>query len=383
MLTTAFPRSGAAASLLGFGCMRLPTLPDGSVDYPQTKAMIDRAMRAGINYYDTAYCYHDEKSEEILARALADYPRESYLLADKMPMWLVSCADDCRSLFAEQQRRCRSEYFDFYLAHSLSENTIDLLARPEILGFLTGLRETGAVRELGFSFHDDALQLRRVLDLCDWDFCQLQINYADWANGSARVLYDIAAERGLPVIVMEPVRGGFLASPPEEVAALLSKAAPERSFAEWAMRFAAALPQVRVVLSGMSTPHQLEDNLKAMSDFAAAGRVLSTAEAAVITRAGELLNARRGVACTNCRYCTDCPFGVKIPEIFRLMNDQMLDADPGAPAYFHDLCRAGRGPDHCTACGKCAALCPQHIDIPTVLRQAEELFAAPEANTPA
>ena len=353
-------------SLLGFGTMRFPTTPDGKIDEALSLEMIDLAYKSGVNYFDTAYPYHGGESERFLKKALGRYPRESYLLADKMPIWRLETPEDMERIFAEQLERCGVEYFDYYLAHSLGKQNVANMRKVDTVAFFQRKKAEGKIRHMGFSFHDDLDCLEDIFSMCRWDFCQLQLNYADWNRFGAKDFYDCACRHGVPIVVMEPVRGGFLANPPEQAAALLRQADPSRSMASWALRYVATLPGVRVILSGMSARAQVEDNLATFAD----GSVrLTAAEKAVVDQATQVLDGIHTVPCTACRYCMPCPAGVEIPTIFGSYNTARFlgNGDGG----YNDLPPAGRG-DQCVGCGACMVVCPQHIDIPERLREAHQ-----------
>lgn len=364
MITEQFRPDDRPHSLLGFGAMRFPTLPDGSIDEAAAQGMIDLAFAGGVNYFDTAYTYHDSCSEGFLKKALAKYPRESYFLADKLPLWALKVPEDLERIFSEQLVRCGVDYFDYYLTHAYGKSHAETVERLNVIPFLLQKKAEGKIKNLGFSFHDDRGCLEAYLNRCDWDFCQLQLNYADWNRTKARGLYELAVAHNVPVIVMEPVRGGFLANPPQEVAALLRAANPTRSMAGWAMRFVASLPGVKLILSGMSSPEQVTDNLHTFAD---PGVYLSAEEQAVMARAITVLDSIASIPCTACRYCMPCPFGVEIPAIFAAYNNAML-FHAGRGEYPKSILPAGRA-DHCTACGACTKRCPQAIAIPTRLAE--------------
>ncbi len=363
MLTRSFHPGQRPHSLLGFGAMRLPVDGEGKICYEKAKAMVDRAIAGGINYFDTAYPYHQQTSERFLGRALADYPRESYLLADKLPVWLLEKEEDVPGLFAQQLERCQVDRFDCYLCHSLDRERLEIIQKYRALPQLEQLKKEGKIGLLGFSFHDKPEVLRRALELYPWDFCQLQLNYADWAMEDARQLYELTVEFGVPVIVMEPVRGGFLAQPPEEVARILRQGG-ERSMASWALRFAASLPNVSLVLSGMTTMEQLEDNLSTFSD---PGLPLTEKEQQLVKEAGETLKGLRSIPCTGCRYCMPCPMGVNIPEAFHIYNSVKLFGK-GLGGY-RELMEQKAAADQCVRCGACVRACPQSLTIPRLLEE--------------
>ena len=305
-------------SLLGLGCMRLPTLEPGgaAIDYARAGALVDEAVRGGITYFDVAYPYHGGGAEKFIGAALEKYPRESFYLATKMPLWKLETQEDMEQVFNEQLANCRVDYFDFYLCHAVDAERFEKIRRIGAFEFLARKKAEGKIRRLGFSFHDKPAVLRAVCAAYPWDFAQLQLNYLDWTVQRAREQYEILQEYGLPCIVMEPVRGGALASLCPEAEAVLKAKAPGRSIASWAIRFAASLPGVLVVLSGMSSEEQLADNLAAMSPF----QPLTKSEQNALTRAVRIDKRAQRIPCTGCRYCMPCPFGVDIPGLFKAYN---------------------------------------------------------------
>lgn len=348
----------AQPSLLGLGCMRLPTIaPDKpEIDFAAAQKIVDAAIAGGITYFDSAYMYHGGTSESFAGEALSHYPRESYYLATKMPLWLLETKDDMERIFAEQLKNCRTEYFDFYLFHAVST---ERFAKAEDLGlydFLAQKKREGRIRRLGFSFHDTPEMLEQVCNTHAWDFAQLQLNYLDWEFQRAKEQYEVLERHGIPCIVMEPVRGGALADLGTQVNPMLQEAAPQNSIASWAMRWVAGLPNVLVVLSGMSNLEQLQDNIATFSPLVP----LSEVEQATLQRALTAYKEQKLVPCTGCRYCMDCPCGVDIPGTFKAYNTFSLSK------YKPDFVSAMEKmrPDACMACGACVDVCPQNIRVP-------------------
>ena len=356
-------------SLLGFGTMRLPLVAGGSaVDQKLTEAMIARALEAGVNYFDTAFTYHKGISELLVGRILHKYPREKYLLADKLPLWTLKSREEAEHIFTSQLKKCRVDYFDFYLLHGLNAA---LYAKVEAFGLHDWLYEKkrqGLVRHIGFSFHDTPALFRRILDAHDWEFAQIQLNYVDWDSGGARELYGALVEKNLPAVIMEPVRGGSLARLPLEAETLLTEAAPQASVASWAIRYAASLPQVMVVLSGMSALEHVEDNIATMQDF----RPLSEDEHALLQEVAARYRASGDIPCTGCGYCMPCPEGVNIPALFAAYNYR----NKGSFEQIYCTIEEAARPGACIACGKCMRRCPQQLDIPSLLRQVAEYASA-------
>ena len=373
---------GGDISLLGFGLMRLPKVSEKSpdIDYEASSALVDRAMASGVNYYDTAYTYGG--SEEFAGHALSKYPRDNYRLATKCPPWMLSGAGDFERIFAEQQRRCRTDYFDFYLVHNLAKESTRAAGneayfeRFEKLGVYDMLRQKkaeGKIRHLGFSFHGTLGLLRRLVDKYEWDFAQIQLNYIDWTVTDAKTQYDILAERGVPVVIMEPLRGGALANLSPESAGMLKDARPDESVASWGIRYAASLPNVITVLSGMSAMDQLADNISTMDRF----RPVTDRERELLYDAAAVYSKSGAVACTGCQYCMPCPRGVDIPRVFSIYNHYRLmnfriPFDNGYAALNERERASG-----CAGCNLCAEKCPQRLPIPEYMREIDELAKTP------
>ncbi len=359
-------------SLLGFGCMRLPTLekdkPD--IDEPLAQRMIDDAYAHGVNYFDTAYPYHHGLSELFIGKALKKYPRESFYLASKMPSWLLHSVDDAKRIFAEQLEKCQVDYFDYYLCHALGKEQFKPYLVPGMMDFLYDLKKAGKIRHLGFSFHDTPDVLDHIIHMFAWDFVQLQCNYLDWTFQDAKQQYEIVERYGVPCIVMEPVRGGTLATLSEESAAIFKAADPEASVASWAIRYAASKPNVMVVLSGMSNEEQTRDNIQTLSAF----RPISGADQRVIDRALEAFIQSRTIPCTSCQYCMPCPQGVNIPLLFKVYNQYAITKHKWDFLESYGEIPASERADQCIACGVCMDHCPQKILIPDRMKEIAEFY---------
>lgn len=361
-------KSSAKLSMLGMGAMRLPVVggDQGNIDYEKAKAIIDRAYQGGVNYYDTAYIYHNGKSEEFLGKALAEYPRESYYVADKFNL---QAEPDYKKQFPEQLSRLNMEYIDFYLIHGIQDAWMDQFLECGALRYFDELKKQGRIRNLGFSFHASPDSLRKLLKIYPWDFVQIQLNYLDWYYGDAKELYEILEEAEIPIMIMEPVRGGKLANLTPEAEAILKEADPEASIASWALRFVMSRPQVQVVLSGMSNLEQMEDNLYIFSETAC----LTEEEEALVKKAADEFRSKVGVGCTACRYCTpNCPIGLDIPKILSLYNDVKLVNEEWR-ATFADAMPEGKRPEDCIGCGACTGHCPQSLDVPAVMKEMAEI----------
>lgn len=355
-----FEKLDVETSILGFGCMRFPVTEDKrTIDAVKSQALLDRAMEGGVTYIDTAYPYHEEQSETFVGQALAKYPRTDYLLATKLPVWLVKETKDVRRYFEEQLRRLKTDYVDFYLLHALNQERWSEILRLGMIEELEALRAEGKIRFIGFSFHDEYPVFEEILLHRDWDFCQLQLNYVDTELQQGMKGYALAEERGIPVVVMEPVKGGALAKLPASMEAPFKKADPQASVASWAFRFVGSLGNVKVILSGMTEMAQLEDNLRTFKDF----RPLDPEAAQAVETVTRLYRSRQKNDCTTCGYCMPCPFGVNIPKNFRIWNTGSIYEDvDGAKAEYAALAPERRA-TACTACGHCEPQCPQAIPI--------------------
>lgn len=349
-------------SLLGFGCMRFPR-KDGKTDMEQVRKMVDYAKSQGVNYFDTAYVYGDGESEHSIADALSKYPRDSYFLADKLPVWAVNEKSDPDKFLDTSLKRLNTDYIDFYLLHALNVENWNAVKRFNGLEWIRKKREEGKIKYIGFSFHDSPQLFREIADAFDWDFVQIQLNYLDWELQCAKELYKVIEEKNMSCIVMEPIRGGALANPPKEVAEILKKADADATPASWALRYCASYPQVKVILSGMSSFENVTENITTLSNFLP----LTEEEFNVLRSAAKTIMAMPHISCTGCRYCMPCPKGVNIPGSFAAYNEYMKfkNSDALKAVYNNELKAAS--PDLCVKCGACVNKCPQHIDIPEEL----------------
>ena len=363
---------GEKISKLAFGTMRLPLLEDGSIDQEQVERMTDYAMANGVNYYDTAYPYHNGYSEIAIGKTLAKYPRESFKLVTKFPGHQFIKEYDCEGIFEEQLAKCGVDYFDFYLLHNIYENSFDTYRNEAfgIVDYFVKQKELGRIKHLGFSTHARAENLEEILDFLGdrIEFCQIQLNYLDWTLQNAKKKIELLGSRGIPVMVMEPVRGGKLADLGEENNARLKALRPDESIASWALRWLVEIPEVATVLSGMSCFDQMADNVKTFSE----GEPLSKDEWNMMLEIAETL--KKGVPCTACRYCCDgCPMELDIPMLLAGYND-MKFAGGMTVSMQMDGTPEEKWPDKCIGCGACASVCPQHIEIPEVLSEFSEML---------
>ena len=363
---------------LGFGLMRLPVLDgkDDRIDLDQVARMADHFLEQGYTYFDTAYPYHNGFSERAVKSVLVDrHPRNSFLLADKMPIFRISEEKDAPILFEEQLERTGAGYFDFYLLHAMGADRMKTVRDCKVWQYLLQQKARGRIRRLGFSFHDSPEVLDSMLtELPEAEFVQLQINYADWEDGEvqSRRCYEVAQKYGKPVIVMEPVRGGSLASEKAVCAPLLKEVDPEASLASWALRFVASLPGVAMILSGMSNLEQVQQNTSLFDDM----EPLSEKEEATLVEAAEMLRLARTIPCTGCRYCVEgCPAKIDIPDILDLLNEYARFGSLQSAKRSYGFRTRGKGlASACVECGQCLDVCPQHIESAVHMAKAAELF---------
>lgn len=347
-------------SRLGMGNMRLPQ-KDGVIDYPQAEAMIDYLYAQGVNYYDTAYFYHNGKSEDFVRQALVErYPRDSYYVATKLPVGMIETEADVEKTFHTQQERLGLEVIDYYLLHALNRNGWEKAKRLGMHRFQHELKAAGKIRHIGFSFHDSPDVLEQILDEGEWDFVQLQINYLDWYKYDAQQIYESCRKRDLPIIVMEPVRGGSLAGLNPEIASIFQTAEPDRSLAAWALRWVKNLPQVAVVLSGMSEMSHCIDNAATFSDVSA----LTDSETAVYEEVIAALDKLPTVPCTDCKYCNECPMSIDIPGLFSKYNNYISFGQEWQLTHAYlERTDVDKLANVCIECGLCESVCPQQIQI--------------------
>ena len=368
---------------LGFGLMRLPLLDKtnpADVDVEQVKAMVDRFMEKGFTYFDTAWMYNGFASEGVAKKALVDrYPRDSFTLATKLHAGFFNSLEDRDKVFNAQLEKTGAGYFDYYLLHGIGSSSLPKYEQFDCFNWLLDKKAKGLVKHAGFSFHDSAELLDQILTKHpEMEFVQLQINYLDWESQwvQSRACHEVAVKHGKPVIVMEPVKGGTLARVPAEAEKLFKDRDPEASVPSWAIRFAASLDNVMVVLSGMSSIEQMEDNLSYMTDFTP----LNEEEKALCHQAAKVVNAQIAVSCTGCSYCTEgCPKKIAIPQYFSLYNEDMREhlEEKGWTVNFtnYDVLteKFGKAKD-CIACRKCEGVCPQHLPIVHALRAVSAHF---------
>ena len=365
---------------LGFGMMRLPLLNEEdkkSIDKKTVCQMVDTFMERGFTYFDTAYMYHEYESERAMKDVLVTRKdRDSYTLASKLPVMQLKEKEDMERIFDEQREKCGVEYFDYYLLHALDAEHYKTVKRLDCFGFAMQKKAEGKVKHVGFSFHDSAEVLDQILtEHPEAEFVQLQLNYLDWEDEKvqSRKCYETAVKHGKKVVVMEPVKGGTLAKLPKKAEDVLKALHPDWSAASWAIRFVASLENVMVVLSGMSTPEQMDDNTAYMKEF----EPLTEKEKQVLL--GEVVDSIHEAAkipCTACRYCVEgCPMNIAIPEYFALYNDEITDkGNPEHAKRYAELTKEHGKASDCVECGQCEGACPQHLPAITWLKKVAEVF---------
>ncbi len=366
---------------LGFGCMRLPLLNGDdptSVDLDQFCRMVDLFLERGFTYFDTAYMYHQNTSEVFVRKALTErHPRESYALASKLPTMSLKEPEDQPRIFEEQLEKCGVDYFDYYLLHNLNSVNYPIAEKLDSFSFIQEKQKEGKIRHIGFSFHDSAKLLDEILTAHpEVEFVQLQINYLDWEDEGiqSRKCYETAVKHGKKVIVMEPVKGGALARIPKEGEDLLRACHPQWSPASWAVRFAAGLDQVMMVLSGMSSLEQLEDNTSYMQESVS----LNPEELALLDQVTSIIHGGIAVPCTACGYCVEgCPKNIPIPNYFALYNAECQELTKGVNThqfYYNNYAKSGGRASDCIGCRACERACPQHLEISRLLKDVAAAF---------
>lgn len=356
-------KTNTNTSLLGFGCMRFPMTADNKVDINESMAMLDEAYKSGVNYYDTAYPYLEGESENILGNWLTTIDRSSVYVATKSPVWLLNSAEEFDETFEKQLSKLQTDYVDFYLLHALSKERFDKLVSQGILERLPGLKASGKVKNIGFSFHDDYEVFEEIINAYPWDFCQIQYNYLDVDEQAGDKGVSLAKEKNIPLIIMEPIKGGTLANVSDDIKEVFSEV-NDYSPSAWALRFVANKPEVITILSGMSTMDQVKENIKTLSEFEG----LSEEENATIKKVQDIFKSKIKVGCTSCEYCLPCPFGVNIPRNFTLYNRASVfgTLDEQRQSY----AKLGEAnASSCQECGVCVSKCPQHINIPEELKE--------------
>lgn len=370
MMMNEFPGLGLKVSALGFGAMRLPCKADGKIDREEATRMVRRAIDGGVNYIDTAYPYHDGESEEFLGEALKDGYRERVLLATKLPSWMVHTHEDMMATLDAQLAKLQVPCVDFYLLHALDAERFEHMKKLDYKSFLKEAMAQGKIKYPAFSFHDNADTFLEILNDFDWKMCQVQMNLLDGETQATLKGIRTAAEKGIGVVIMEPLRGGLLANPPEDAQKLYTDFPVERSAVEWAFRYLYANLDVTTILSGMSTMEQVEDNLRIFT--AAEPGAMHPAEAKLLEKAKATYMARMKTRCTDCRYCQPCPMGVKINRIFKGYDVLLLRGDPNVRDFYAKIAENNGDFTHCVGCRQCESVCPQHLPIVQYLEEIHE-----------
>ncbi len=368
---------GRDISAIGFGLMRLP-VKNGEPDIARVQAMVDYAMEHGINYYDTAWFYHGGKSELAAGKVLKKYPRNSFYLADKMPLRILGGKDHVLKVFEEQLKKCQTDYFDFYLEHNINKNEWQTLKKCNVYEQLLQKKKEGKIKYLGFSIHDTPDLLEEVIKTYKWDFVQLPINLIDWEKTdntgwygvNAKKQYEIATKAGLPVVVMNPLKGGQLSTLSQAAVDLLKKENPNVSPSSWSLRYVASLENVFVVLSGMTEMEHMVDNVKTFTNF----KPLTEKEQRVLANAIAVYKSSGAITCTYCQYCTGCPIGIDIPKTFNIYNQYKSDGNKRTFIVAYETVKAGNRAEDCISCGICKPKCPQKLDIPNLMKEVANTY---------
>lgn len=363
---------GKELGLLGFGAMRLPVDAAGVINEEEVRLMVKEAMAQGVNYFDTAWPYHNGESERVMGRVLKEYDRESFYLATKFPGHQISSHYDPKAVFEEQLRKCQVDYFDFYLLHNVYEKSKETYLDPKwgILEYFKEQKRLGKIRHLGFSTHGGVEFLKEFLDEHgkDMEFCQIQLNYLDWTLQDAKGKVELLKQYNIPVWVMEPVRGGRLVNLSKQQSQRLMALRPEESIASWGFRFLQGIDNVTMILSGMSNLTQMQDNLKTFCT----DKPLSKEEIQVLLDMAEEM--KNSIPCTGCRYCTEgCPMGLNIPMMLEVANEIRFSPSVNASMRIEFLSE-DKKPSACIGCGACSAVCPQNIDIPAALKELDGMM---------
>lgn len=371
-----FTKNNIQVSALGFGSMRLPILDNDSSKIHEEKAieMIRYAIDHGVNYIDTAYPYHQGNSEYLVGKALKDGYREKAYLATKLPSWLIKSYEDFDKYLDEQLEKLDTDYIDFYLLHTLNKEYWDNLKALDVLKFIDEAKKSGKIKYIGFSFHDELDVFKEIVDYHDWDFCQIQLNYIDRNYQAGEEGLKYAYDKGISVVIMEPIKGGKLSNPSDEIKSIWEQNDVKRTPSEWALRWVLNHKEVSILLSGMNTIEQVKENIKTVSD--AKANHLNEKEIELIHKVTSIYQEKIKVGCTSCEYCLPCPEGVSIPNIFQIYNDLYVFGTEDASknrykAYIDKEIDASK----CIECGKCETMCPQNIEIRRHLKESHEILS--------
>ncbi|MCR5262015.1 MAG: aldo/keto reductase [Candidatus Gastranaerophilales bacterium] len=354
--------------LLGLGCMRLP-MKNNQIDMDELNTMVDYCIQHGANYFDTAYRYVDYKSEIAIGKALSRYNRKDFLLADKSPLRFLKAEKDIDRIFQEQLRKCQVDYFDFYMAHNINVNTYDKFKQFDMYNELLKYKKDGKIKYMGFSFHGSTEMLKELIDEHKWDFCMLQMNYLDWNVVKAKEQYELVEKAKIPVIVMEPLRGGGLVKLPEEALQKLHSEEPDTTPANFGLRWVASRKNVITVLSGMSNINQVKENINTFTNY----KVMTEEEEQTAEEIAKIIQSQGEINCTACKYCTEvCPKGINIPAIFALYNQYKITNDKRFFLIYYNSLAESEKASNCIKCGVCNSNCPQSLNIPELLAKINE-----------
>ena len=370
-----FDFNGNKISRLGFGCMRFKTLDEDNskIDKIESTKILKDAIEKGLTYIDTAYPYHEKMSEKFVGEFLEENNlRDEIFLASKMPCWLIKEKDDFYKIFNEQLENLKTDHLNFYLLHSLDIKRFKEMVDLGVFDFVNEIKEKGLVKNIGFSFHDEYEAFEEIIKAYDWDFCQIQLNYLDINLQAGLKGYNLAKEMGIPVIIMEPVKGGRLANPPQKVLDLMKDA--KLSPAQMALKFPLSLENVMTVLSGMNDINQVRENLEIASEVEPDD--LNEADKDFYDKARAIYKSREKIACTACEYCLPCTVEINIPKVFSMWNNAYLyDEAEKSKKDYQEYLKDGVNPEACIECGKCENICPQSLEIIEGLRKANEFLA--------
>jgi len=372
-----FGKEDFNVSLLGFGTMRLPTIDGKNSEVDEEKAieLLRYAIDNGVNYIDSAYIYHDGKSEVIVGKALKDGYRDKVVVATKLPVWLAKTYDDFDKLLDEQMKRLDVDCIDVFLLHSLNKKMWSKIKKMEVLKFLDRAKESGKIKYAGFSIHDEFDTFKEIVDSYDWSMCLIQLNYLDVNEQVGVKGLKYAGEKGIAVAIMEPLKGGLLANPPEDIRQMWDTADNKREPVEWSFRWLANFPEVKVILSGMNNIEHIKENIEILSKCES--NSLSKDELELIKKVQEKYNEKIKVHCTRCQYCMPCPVGVDIPKNFFYYNNASMYGDLKNVAYgYQKSMKKEVKASSCIACKKCEAKCPQKIKISEALKEVDEVLGS-------